>query len=159
MRCSSIKTALPYHLGFFVVVPCFTGSRIRNEEATGSIPVSSTNLLNNFSRLEHRFALGNRHFIGPVTDQRLWPARRHTPSASGLPSSGLPERTARRCPWWSRCASAASVPAPISGRLPLAVAGRTRRAQAPPVHYAEIQLLRCRSDEAFANVVGMHSPP
>jgi hypothetical protein len=30
---------------------------VRNEEATGSIPVSSTNLLNNFTCLEDRFAL------------------------------------------------------------------------------------------------------
>ena len=30
---------------------------VRNKEATGSIPVSSTNLLNNFTCLEDRFAL------------------------------------------------------------------------------------------------------
>ena len=39
---SLINTATLYHLGIFPVVPCFAGSRIRNEEATGSIPVSST---------------------------------------------------------------------------------------------------------------------
>ncbi len=42
MRCSRIKTATQCDLVFFGVAACLTGSRICNEEATGSIPVSST---------------------------------------------------------------------------------------------------------------------
>jgi hypothetical protein len=64
---------------------------VRNEEATGSIPVSSTNPLNSLRRCG---ALKKQHFIGPAADQAFLPARPR-PDANDKAGPGVPAKLNR----------------------------------------------------------------
>jgi len=49
MRRTRTNTAPLCHSDFFNVAACRAGLRIRNDEVVGSIPTSSTNLLNHLA--------------------------------------------------------------------------------------------------------------
>jgi hypothetical protein len=60
-----MNTARNYHSDFFAVAASRTGLRIRNDEVAGSIPASSTNLLNYLPTLSAAFDHGKTSFTGP----------------------------------------------------------------------------------------------
>src|SRR5216684_5891093 len=102
------------------VVERFGGaSRARTNDLIVANDVVRRNHLTDSSRLVSSLNHFSAPFIGPAVGQTLGQSFLRTLSASQVHGAELPARSGRRCPWWSRCACAASDPVPISGRRPL----------------------------------------
>jgi hypothetical protein len=88
---------------------------VRNDEVVGSIPTSSTNLLNHLATIAAISLSIEKATYWAVMDRESLANSESCSSARVAPKV----RSARKSPSWSKCVSGASGLTPISGRLPL----------------------------------------